>query len=155
MSGSQLGRNMLVVASLLVGATLVAAVTVMDSPGQQREQRLDARRVDDLRQIETMIDAWASTHPHLPKSLAALADQPGVSLSTTDPVGGGPYGYDVLGERRYRLCAVFATDTAALREPAYRYAGKPAEWAHPAGRHCFERSLPREDVTPAAPAPPA
>jgi hypothetical protein len=146
---------MLVVAGLLVGATLVAAVAVMDSPGRQREQRLDARRVEDLHQIETMIDAWARSRQRLPTSLSELAAQPGVSLATTDPVGGRPYGYDVLDKRRYRLCAVFATDTAALREPAYRYAGKPVEWAHPAGRHCFERSLPREDVTPAAPAPPA
>ena len=57
MSGPVLGRNMLVFAAAVVLATLVAALWVMDSPAQQREKRLDARRVNDLQQIESQVDA--------------------------------------------------------------------------------------------------
>lgn len=155
MSRSDIGRPMLVFAGALVLATLVAAVWMMDSPAVQRDQRLDQRRIGELSQLQTLVEEWARSRGTLPPSLAELAAQPGIAPALRDPLDGKPYDYAVLGERRYRLCAVFATDTAALREPPYAHVGNPVEWAHPAGPHCFERTLPREDIPSGKPLPPA
>lgn len=119
----------LVVAAL---ATVAATVVVMGTPGAQREARLDERRVRDLGRIADAIDRYHQIHGALPASLAALNDQPGVDLAIVDPESAAPYGYEMAGGRRYRLCAVFHTDSAA------RHA---TEWAHAAGNHCFDRAV--------------
>src|SRR5690606_37413954 len=107
------GRRLAVIASVAVGATLVPAIAVLDAPPRHREQRLDARRVQDLQQHENAIAAYHAGHKALPDDLAALRAMPGWNLAPGDPETGAPYGYEVLGERSYRLCAKFSTDTAA------------------------------------------
>ena len=148
------GRAMLTVATAMVLATIVAAVWVMDSPAVERQQRLDQRRVAELAQVQAVIEDWARSHGTLPVSLADLAAQPGMALPVHDPVAATPYGFEAIAARRYRLCAVFATDTATSRASGRQYVGHPAEWAHPAGHHCFERRLPRLEPTSEAPSPP-
>ena len=138
-------------AGVLVLATVTAAVLTMDSPTVERDQRLDERRIAELSQLQVAVEDWARSRGRLPASLAELATQPGMALPVHDPVDGTDYGFEAVDAGRYRLCAVFATDTAKEQEPAYPYAGSPVEWAHPAGRHCFDRRLPREDVPPEKP----
>ena len=131
------GRLLSIIASVVVLATLVAAIAVMDSPGQQRERRMDERRVQDLQRLAGAARGYHQGHGQLPADMAALAGQPGLGLSTTDPASGTPYEYERTGERRFRVCATFATDTAvasARMQPV-----GPDSWNHPAGRHCFSR----------------
>ena len=132
------GRRLAVIASVVVGATLVAAIAVLDSPPRQREQRLDARRVQDLQQHENAIAAYHAGHKALPDDLAALRAMPGWNLAPGDPETGAPYGYEVLGERSYRLCAKFSTDTAAAEAP---YGPVVDAWKHGASRQCFTREV--------------
>lgn len=133
------GRRLAVIASVVVGATLVAAIAVMDSPPEQREQRLDARRVQDLQQIGNAIDIYHDRHKALPEGLAALqARMPGWKLAPGDPASGVPYDYEVLGERSYRLCAQFDTDTATADTP---HGPEGDAWKHGAGRQCFNREV--------------
>jgi len=133
------GRRLAVIASVVVGATLVAAIAVLDSPPQQREQRLDARRVQDLQQLESAIEVYHAGHKALPADLAALrAEMPGWNLAPGDPASGAQYGYEVLGDRSYRLCAQFTTDTAAADTP---YGPVVDAWNHGAGRQCFNREV--------------
>ena len=152
--GRGIGSVMLAIAGTLVLATIAAAVWVMDSPAVERDQRLDERRIAELSQVQVVIEDWARSRGQLPPSLSELAAQPGMALPVHDPVDGSAYGYAIIDARRYRLCAVFATDTATADGQPYPHAGNPAEWAHPAGRHCFERRLPALDPPPSKPAPP-
>ena len=143
-ASSPLGRWLAILATVVVVATLVAAFLVMRSPGEQRKVTLDLRRAQDLMQLGHAIDAHVQVHGRLPADLATLARQPGSLLPVGDPVTGQAYGYEVDGNRRYRLCAVFDTDTAATGAAALG----PGEWTHGAGRHCFERVAPtRPGVT--------
>lgn len=128
-------RWIAVAASIVVVATIVAAIAIMGSPSRQRLLRLDERRVDDLQRIVTAIDAYDRQHGAAPPTLAALAAEPGVRLPS-DPESGRPYDYERLGESEYRLCAEFRTDTADATEPQ---PWQPADWAHGAGRQCFKR----------------
>jgi hypothetical protein len=129
------GRWIAIVASLVVVATIVAAIAVMGSPSKQRLMRLDERRVDELGNIANQIESWRNEHGRLPGSLAELAAAPGVRVAQ-DPASGRPYGYEVLGASEYRLCAQFDTDTA-IEVDSQPWRG--AVWAHGIGRQCFTR----------------
>ncbi len=81
----RLGRWLAIAASVVVAATLVAAVWMMGSPSTQREANLDGRRVGDLSQIARLLDDHLLTHDALPPDLATLAEEPGRRLSTDVP----------------------------------------------------------------------
>lgn len=131
------GRWLLVVAGVVVAASVVAAVVSMGTPGQQRMVRQDDRRVRDLDRLKDQVESWAERSGSLPAEMGALA-RPGVRLPAQDPFTGKPYEYVARTKSTYTLCAVFETDTAATDDGRY---GRP-DWPHPAGRHCFELKLP-------------
>lgn len=133
------GRWIAIAASVVVLATIVAAIAVMGSPSRQRLMRLDERRVDDLDRIANAIQAYHAQHGSVPASLAALAAEPGVRVPQ-DPESRQPYGYEVLGKTEYRLCAQFDTDTAESTEPQPWL--RPS-WVHGRGKQCFKR---RSDI---------
>lgn len=132
-----IGRWLAIAASVVVVATVAAAMFVMGSPSAQRQARLDSRRVHDLNRIVQVVERYVEAHDALPPDLATLAGQPGQRLAIADPVTGAPYGFEVTGQRSYRLCAVFVTDTA--QTPAVGGPWTLDDWDHAAGRQCFER----------------
>ena len=112
MSAGSAGRRLLVAAAVVVVATVAASIVVIGPPATQRDGRLDARRLEDLRRIERLVDAHFERTGRLPDALAALAG-PGLQLPL-DPTSGAPYGYEPGDAGDYRLCAVFATDSARV-----------------------------------------
>ena len=136
--GNGVGRWIAILASLVVVATIVAAIVVMGSPSTQRLSRLDERRVTDLGNLTQAIQAYREAHDRLPADLPVLAAEPGSRLAIVDPGTGQPYGYAVLGAREYQLCARFDTDTAATMEPPVAWV--PGDWNHGIGTRCFKRS---------------
>ncbi len=148
MSTRPVGTWFLAVAGAAVLASVVAAIAVIGSPAHQREQRFDERRERELAEIDASISLYANSERHLPARLEELVRSPGgAGLAFKDPQSGQPYGYRVLDARRYELCAVFGT----VRE-AGGAAGPymDADWAHPKGRHCFVRQVPKRDAADAA-----
>ena len=144
---SRLGHWLAAAAILAVVVTLVAAFLVMRSPSDERMRRLDQRRVDELSTIQQAVEAYFRTHDRLPADLDAAAT--GFFVSRNDPVTGQPYEYAVVDARTYRLCAVFDADTTAEGDMA---TARLFQWAHGAGRHCFERVAPDgRAAMPAAP----
>ena len=126
-------------AGILVAAGLVWGMSAVGSPFQQRYRKLDQRRLADLRVIVDEIErivvqqrrtADAELKRPLPANLdelvaAAEFQRP----SIRDPETGVPYRYEVLDERRFRLCADFRFP----RDESLRVI-----WNHPAGEACFE-----------------
>ena len=139
MSEPAIGRWLAIAAGLVVTATVIAAIATMGLPASQRDIRLDERRVSDLEHIVEALEIQAERQGSLPPDLATLAGQPGQRLSTADPVDGAAYTYEVTGDRSYRLCAVFTTDTS--REPLHGEPMIDGHWLHGTGRHCFDRRL--------------
>ena len=138
---SKVGRWLLVVAAVVIAATVTAAVMVMGTPPEQRLTRLDQRRVQDLQRIVQAVNHHARIHGELPEDLAALASQPGATLPTLDPMDGSAYEYETTGQWTWRLCAHFSTSTADRRDPTL---GQADTWAHGSGRHCFEQRVPKD-----------
>jgi hypothetical protein len=129
----------MIVACLVAVATVAVAIGVMGPPSAQREAKLDGKRVRDLHRIADVIERHVQRNDALPPDLATLATQPGQHLAIVDPVDGSSYVYEITGEHSFRLCAVFATDTALTGGGGYpQFDG---EWNHGAGRQCFDRRV--------------
>lgn len=139
-AASRAGRWLAVVASVVVLASIVAAIAVMGPPSRQRLLRMDERRIQDLGVLAGQVRAWHRQHGRLPASLGELAGEPGVHVPQ-DPATGAGYGYEALGEREFRLCADFATDTAQVARAVGPFGVPAGEWAHGGGRHCFKRRV--------------
>jgi hypothetical protein len=134
-------------ATLAVVLAIGAGLVVAGSPQSARQQRLDAERVDHLRQLSSAIDSYWHRHGRLPDALEALTRERGLYLTALeDPESGAPYGYQPQGETSYELCASFALtseETDLSRLPSDSQA-----WLHGTGETCF----PLEVVTARAPA---
>jgi hypothetical protein len=145
MSARPVGTGFLIVAGLVVAASVAGAIAVIGSPAHQREQRFDERRVRELRRLAEAVERHGRSATRLPASLAELAAVPGsANLVFEDPVTRQPYGYRALGGRRYELCARFTTSRRAGDGSEYDI---DANWSHPAGPHCFARELGRDPAT--------
>jgi hypothetical protein len=134
-----LGRNLAIVAGVVMATTIVAAILATGTPGERRQVRLDERRVDDLQALGHAIDRYHAQHRVMPGALSALAALPGNTLALVDPETGAPYVYLPASERRYQLCASFTTDTGVTR------AADDPDWQHGIGQHCFARRADKLD----------
>ncbi len=141
MSGGNAGRWLAIAASAVVVATVIAAMLAIGSPSAQRDSRMDRKREQDLNAIAMAIDGHVSDGEPLPADLSVLAKEPGVSLEINDPQSRAPYTYQVTGERTYKLCAVFSTDTA--KDGGNPYGNQ--EWPHGVGQKCFDRKVDKRD----------
>jgi len=141
-----LGRVLIVVGGMASVAAVATAMLLIGSPSAQRQARMDAARVHDLRRIEQAATQQLERDGVLPDTLTAID---GPDLRRVDPGTGAPYDYRVLAPGRMELCAHFATDN---RDPLRQVEpGLRAEWPHGAGRACFERraGLPAAQTAPA------
>lgn len=127
------GRSLFIGAAVaLVVIPLVIGLIVLDSPADERRQRLDRRRVDDLRRIAAAADLYWTRRRRLPVSLADLAQEPGTDVAVTDPGTAQPYGYHVRGTSTYELCAHFET-----QRDQEAFGDRGNFWAHGPGPKCF------------------
>jgi hypothetical protein len=80
------------------------------SPREARLMGLDNQRVQSLEQISSAVGGFASTNKRLPQSLAELNKSVAYYVpSITDPESGQEYGYRIVSENEFELCATFAT----------------------------------------------
>jgi hypothetical protein len=126
-------------AAVLVAAGIAAAFTLLGSPSHQRTLRLDHQRIIDLVMIANDVHARFDAAPEKlpPPELLPRGDG---STAARDPATGAPYAYRRTGRTSYRLCAVFA----AASDPR----DADGLWSHPAGRHCFELDITRDQNEP-------
>jgi hypothetical protein len=133
----------LAVTTIVVG-TVITAIVLLDPPGVQRQRKMDERRVEDLMSLQRTTEEYWTRHKALPPDLATLSKEPGLRVPEADPETGSPYVFEITGPKSYRLCAVFARDSAERGSTRY-YSVK---WAHAAGRHCFDLTIPKDLESP-------
>lgn len=136
---SSVGRWLAIAASVAMLVTVAAAILATGTPSERRQVKLDDRRVQDLRQLSEAIDAHFKEHGELPASLEVVRSKPGNRLSVADPATGALYGYAPASGRRYRLCAVFVTDTGVTG------AESDSDWQHGLGQQCFGEDAPKPE----------
>ena len=131
-----------IAAGSIVAIAVVWGFVVVGSPATERLRKLDDRRVDDLEGIRTAIvhisvgdaEGVAETDRKMSRPLPRTLEEVVAGAKARrpfirDPQSGDPYGYEVVSDRRFRLCAAFVMP---------RDENHAAVWNHPAGRHCFE-----------------
>ena len=124
---------------------VIAGLAVLGSPGEARDRRLDARRVDDFRGLANAIDLYWSREQRLPETLDALLTLDGEEPGLHDPVSGRPYEYRAVSVRRFELCAEFVGAETETDEQDF--------WRHPSGRHCYEMTVEPAERERAIPTP--
>jgi hypothetical protein len=123
-------------AGVAVAASIIMGIAILGSPRAQRQQRLDALRIEDLQRMQQLIAGYSRVHRRLPENLGVLAQEPGFTLPTADPESGPPYVYEAMSRDTFRLCATFHTSSG---RPGTGTALDGGMWAHPSGRRCFVR----------------
>jgi len=134
-----LAKPLFAIASVVVAASVVTAIVVLGPPSEQRQQRLDAIRIEHLQRIEQQVQSYAKLHRQLPESLEALGKELGYAVPPSDPESGRPYTYELLSRDRFRICATFATSSYTHQEMDNPFGARI--WAHRAGVQCFDRRL--------------
>lgn len=164
------GKTVGAIAAIVTLALVVTGGIANNRDGASlRDLRLDARRVQDLQQIQSSVISHWDAETGGPASLAALEKDFGLTLPR-DPETGDEYGYtfveaspviappSVGGLDSFRLCATFAassTETVAgydnyyypmttsvydKRGGAYNVSLPEYGWSHGAGEVCFDRA---------------
>ncbi len=122
-----------VIAAAVVAVTVVAGLVVLGSPADQRQERLDTRRAQNLDVISQAIDRYEATYQRLPVSLDELRRGSDTQVVISDPVTDETYDYEAGEGTAYELCAVFARSTVDRELRNARPFSR-----HEAGRHCFQ-----------------
>ena len=125
-------RTFVTIVVATVAVCVVVGLFLLGPPGRERERRLDARRVADLRELAMAVDLFWSRQARLPAALSDLSHEAELQINPADPVTGMPYSYRVTGEKSYELCAQFGGPSGEDRGvPRVEF------WAHGAGSQCF------------------
>lgn len=143
--GGKLHRIVAWVMLAIIAAAVVTGVITAGLPSSARAVRFDERRVTDLQNIQNQIvyTFWQSKG-RVPQSLDELADPISSFMVPMDPETKAAYEYTATGERTFKLCAVFVTDTTVAAGRQANAIATPAgleSWAHGAGRVCFDRTI--------------
>jgi hypothetical protein len=150
------------VSGAAVAVAVVLGIGFLGSPAQERERRVDDRRLADLHAITAAADLYWTRHGRLPASLDDLAAEPGLGISTRDPTTSEMYEYRALDDGRYEVCATFAAESgpptesasiiqrscqgchgqgssaaAGIGDPVAAHLELRDLWAHGSGRQCF------------------
>ena len=140
-------RGLVIGAIVVVIATLGYSVYLVGTPGQQRDVRLDERRIDDLRDISRNIDRFLQLNEAMPESLEDMKGPRFHVNSIEDPETGVFYEYRVIEGTRYELCAVFTTDNTEGRR-GERRSFSDSVWDHGVGLTCFQLEAKAETLGP-------
>lgn len=125
----------------MVGAVVALGLWLAGSPADERRRRLDDRRMQDLRLIAELADAYWTRTGTLPEDLEELARSEARRPLPTDPDTGLAYAYSRQEGSRFELCATFALE-ATGSDRTFSYGARSGFWnrGHPAGRHCLSLS---------------
>ncbi|OGJ62081.1 hypothetical protein A3C37_01545 [Candidatus Peribacteria bacterium RIFCSPHIGHO2_02_FULL_53_20] len=138
-----LHRNYAFGSIAVVALTIVYGLFMAGSPGTERDRKIDAQRLAEIRVIADATlsivygnDRWSKPMPSplsslqpLPESLEAIASETvSQRVPTTDPEG-IPYEYRIDDRTHFSVCSTFHFDDQEQYAPF---------WNHPAGEHCYE-----------------
>ena len=137
--------------SSVVLISVVGGFFIIGSPQTQRQIRLDQEKVNDLSSIQWQITNFYQQKERLPKDITELEDPLIGFLLPTDPESKEAYGYKIIENLTFELCAEFNkesddTETSFIREP-FGFA-IDSNWTHDEGVVCFERTVDPDKFPP-------
>jgi len=139
-----------------IGVTVLAVVTIcsgffiVGTPAQARLARFDAKKVDDLQNIQSQVTSYYQAKQKLPVALTDINMSLAYGPLPIDPQTGEPYTYQTTGTLSFKLCATFNAASRAIQgvatqptavTPAGMKGALPDNWQHGAGQVCFDRTI--------------
>lgn len=134
----------------LTTLAILAGFFIVGSPREERLRQFDERRLSDLQSLQSEIIEYWRVKGTLPESLDLLKDDIRGFTPPLDPETRQAYGYRIIDELSFELCAEFNRSNKDeldknKRPPApalkFSYVFTPESWQHDAGRACFERTI--------------
>ncbi len=128
--------------TIMVAAAVAFGFTQIGSPSDSREERLDAKQIEDLRLIQSNVQQYYYEHDRLPENLEEISS---VGVLPTAPEGRAAYRY-IRNEGGFELCGTFSRPSLPDQYTSYYppIEGKgmvrnPENWQHSEGEVCFKR----------------
>ena len=133
-------RVLIVLAVAVVLAAVAAGLAVVGSPEQARLEKLDRKRLSDLRRIAQGLNVYWTRHGALPDDLEPLEEELSFEVDLTDPETDAPYPYRVLGSEIFEVCATFATKCPNGHRGCADWYGQQDSRieGHGPGKECFQ-----------------
>lgn len=135
--------------TVLAVAAIIISLFQAGSPQQARRQQYDQQKLTDLQNLQQAITDYAyvqlrlssSTTNLLPKRLTDLNNLNLGQLFLVDPMTNKEYGYRVIDNTHYELCAEFLTTNVSPSAEDF-----PGSWTHLPGYHCFNQVIDVEQL---------
>lgn len=152
-----------VAVSLIVLSAVVGGFFIIGSPQTQRLIRFDHEKIGDLSGIQWQIVNFYQQKEQMPETLEDLSDPLVGFVLPEDPQSGTAYGYKLVGDLTFELCADFNKESRGYEsgdnsKPAspvmldrslqYGYGIDDVNWAHGVGETCFERTIDPDKFPP-------
>jgi hypothetical protein len=137
-------KELTIGSSAVMLAVVAVAIALSGTPGVQRDASFDLQRIYALQDMEQRVIAYYADNQALPESSEAFTDAVGNSTVQSDPETGMPFVYEKTSALTFKLCATFGVsfdDTPAEWTTNYDRGVVKQRWDHPAGDHCFERTI--------------
>jgi len=140
---------------IFVAAVIVIGFFIIDSPGEERVQRFDERRISDLQSLEIQVFDFWQQEGQLPNNLDFITKGSLGGENLKDPETGENYEYIVEGENKFSLCAVFGSSSedkySVPRPIGYPvgdgvYSINGGNWVYEPGRRCFVRTITKTEA---------
>ena len=127
---------------------VVSGFFIIGSPASQRLVRFDRDKINDLQSIQWQVVNFWQNKERLPENLSELEDPISSFVVPVDQQNEEEYGYSIISELTFELCADFNKESTGLLDENIRIA-KPfggsgienSNWAHGEGEVCFERTI--------------
>ncbi|MEX1000312.1 MAG: DUF5671 domain-containing protein [Thermodesulfobacteriota bacterium] len=137
------------ISSIFIISSIILGFVVVGSPATQRAIRYDQERLSDLQATQWQLINYWQQKGELPSELSMLNDAIGGFSVPSDPETDLPYTYIQTSPTSFQLCAVFNLESpdavgipSLARMPYYEPGMMRMEaWDHPAGEHCFDRTI--------------
>lgn len=114
---------------VVVVTAIVVGLLISGSPAEQRMLRADDLRISHLQRLSRSIKNFFDSTESLPSDLEVLLNGWTTQEIPRDPETDQIYDYEIVDDRRFRLCAEFALDSRPNRQPDF--------WSHGSGNQCF------------------
>lgn len=134
-------------------AVIGIGLWTVGSPLTARHQKLDQTRIAHLQTISDELAQYWQAKGILPQKLDELRDPLRNVTVPVDPETNQPYEYERGSDTSFKLCATFRQAAKEQESTSKNYGylyyppspGSPqGNWAHPAGRQCFERTIDKD-----------
>lgn len=130
----------------VVIGVFISGLFIVEAPWKVKARRVDSEITSNLQTIQFRINEYFEKYEKLPVELEDMGEDERYSIkdSITDPRTGNVYEYNVLGEKRYELCADFETSNKE-EDQSYPRVTLNSSWSHDAEYKCFELEVERVD----------